>query len=125
MSAGIALGGDLPHAMLFFALCAVFVSTLDNFVRPILLHDRLKIHPLLIFLSILGGLQVFGFDGLVLGPLMLILFFSATELYKKAYNLPAESPESEEPPPEALGPAGAEDDLALGENEGDAESHWT
>jgi predicted PurR-regulated permease PerM len=91
VAAGIALGGDIPQAILFLVLCAVLVSTLDNFLRPILLHERLKIHPLLIFFSILGGLQVFGFNGLVLGPLILILFFSATELYKQAYDLPAEA----------------------------------
>jgi predicted PurR-regulated permease PerM len=91
VAVGIALGGNVPNALLFLALCAFFVSTLDNFIRPILLHERLKIHPLLIFFSILGGLQIFGFNGLVLGPLILILFFSATELYKEAYNLPAES----------------------------------
>jgi predicted PurR-regulated permease PerM len=89
VAAGIALGGDLPRAALFLVLCAVFVSTLDNFLRPALLHERLKIHPLLIFFSILGGLELFGFNGLVLGPFILILFFSATELYKQAYDAPA------------------------------------
>jgi predicted PurR-regulated permease PerM len=91
IAAGIALGGDIPRAIIFLALSAIFVSTLDNFIRPVLLHERLKIHPLLIFFSILGGLRVFGFNGLVLGPLILMLFFSATELYNQAYNSPAES----------------------------------
>jgi predicted PurR-regulated permease PerM len=90
VGAGIAIGGDLPHAILFFLLCAVFVSTLDNFVRPVLLHERLKIHPLLIFLSILGGLQIFGFNGIVIGPLILMLFFSAIELYGQTYDSPGE-----------------------------------
>jgi predicted PurR-regulated permease PerM len=91
VAAGIALGGNLPQALLFLALSAVLVSTLDNFIRPILLHDRLKIHPLLIFFSILGGLSLFGFNGLVLGPLILMLFFSAGELYNLAYDSPGES----------------------------------
>jgi predicted PurR-regulated permease PerM len=85
---GIALGGDLTKAIVYLALCAVLVSTLDNFIRPILLHERLKIHPLLIFLAILGGLQIFGFNGVVIGPLILMLFFSAIDLYGQAYDAP-------------------------------------
>jgi predicted PurR-regulated permease PerM len=82
LSAGFALRGDIGKAVLFFALSGVCVGLLDNFIRPVILHERLKIHPLLIFFSILGGLTVFGFNGLVLGPLVLILFFSALELYE-------------------------------------------
>ncbi len=77
----IALGGNLAKALAFAVCSAVMVSSLDNFIRPLLLGDRLKIHPLLIFFSILGGLSFFGFNGLVLGPLILILFFSAAELF--------------------------------------------
>jgi predicted PurR-regulated permease PerM len=91
VAAGIALGGNLPQAILFLVLSAIFVSSLDNFIRPILLHDRLKIHPLLIFFSILGGLSLFGFNGIVIGPLVLMLFFSAAELYDQAFDPPEES----------------------------------
>jgi predicted PurR-regulated permease PerM len=87
---GIALDGHVEKAILYLVLSAILVSTLDNFIRPILLHERLKIHPLLIFLSILGGLQLFGFNGIVIGPLILMLFFSAIELYDQAYESPAE-----------------------------------
>jgi predicted PurR-regulated permease PerM len=82
ISVGFALDGDVGKAALFFVLSAVCVALLDNFIRPILLHERLKIHPLLIFFTILGGLTIFGFNGLVLGPLILILFFAALELYE-------------------------------------------
>jgi predicted PurR-regulated permease PerM len=82
LTAGFALRGEIGKAALFFALSGVCVALLDNFLRPIILHERLKIHPLLIFFSILGGISIFGFNGLVLGPLLLILFFSALELYE-------------------------------------------
>jgi predicted PurR-regulated permease PerM len=44
------------------------------------LKDRIKIHPLLIFFSIIGGLQVFGFNGIILGPLVVILFFTIVDI---------------------------------------------
>jgi predicted PurR-regulated permease PerM len=90
VSASKILAGDLTGGILFFVCSAALIWTLDNFIRPVLLQDRLKIHPLLIFFSILGGLQVFKFNGLVLGPIILILFFTAIELFEQTYESPPE-----------------------------------
>ncbi len=84
------MAGDVTGALLFFAVSIALVWTIDTFVRPLLLEGRLKIHPLLILFSILGGLSVFKFNGIILGPLILILFFTAIELYEKAYDAPLE-----------------------------------
>lgn len=66
--------------ILFLVLCSFFISFLDNFLRPLFLRDRIKIHPLLIFFSILGGLQVFGINGILLGPMVIILFFTIVDI---------------------------------------------
>lgn len=66
--------------VLFLLICGFCVSFLDNFLRPFLLKDRINIHPLIIFFSILGGLKVFGMNGLILGPLVVILFFTVLDL---------------------------------------------
>ena len=86
--------GDITGGVILLILCAVLISTMDNFIRPILLRDRLKIHPLLIFFAILGGLSLFGFNGLLLGPLILILFFTGVGLYDKAYDRDEEKSET-------------------------------
>ena len=78
--------GHLGQGIAILVLCAVFVSTLDNFIRPLVLTEKLKVHPLLIFFAILGGLELFGFNGLILGPLILILFFTAAGLYDQIYK---------------------------------------
>ncbi len=78
--------GQLGSGILLIALCAVFVSMLDNLIRPLLLQSRIKMHPLLIFFSIVGGLRLFGFDGLILGPLVLVLFFAGVDMYARAYG---------------------------------------
>ena len=75
------LSGDLPGGLLFLALCAIFVSTLDNFLRPLFLRDRIHLHPLIIFFSILGGVAVFGFNGLVVGPMIVIFFLTVLDLF--------------------------------------------
>ncbi len=48
--------------------------------------EQIKIHPLLLFFSITGGLAVFGFNGLILGPVILILFVAAGDLYRALYE---------------------------------------
>jgi predicted PurR-regulated permease PerM len=75
------LTGEVGKAVLFGVLAAFFVSFTDNFLRPVILGNRLKIHPLLIFFAIVGGLQLFGVNGLILGPLIVIIFFASVELY--------------------------------------------
>jgi predicted PurR-regulated permease PerM len=77
---GVVLAKGVTLGVLFIVLCAVFISFLDNFLRPLFLKDRIKIHPLLIFFSILGGIQVFGFNGIVLGPIVIILFFTIVDM---------------------------------------------
>lgn len=66
--------------ILFLILCGFCVSFLDNFLRPLFLRDRINVHPLVIFFSILGGLQVFGMNGLLLGPMIVILFFTVLDM---------------------------------------------
>jgi predicted PurR-regulated permease PerM len=54
---------------------ALIISTLDNFLYPALVGAHLRQHTASVFLSLLGGVWVFGIAGLVIGPLI----FSATE----------------------------------------------
>ncbi|HWR10267.1 MAG TPA: AI-2E family transporter [Rectinemataceae bacterium] len=96
LSLYIGLTGDVGRALLFCALAGFFVSFTDNFLRPMILGDRLKMHPLLIFFAIVGGLSIFGFNGLILGPLIVIIFFSAVELYDQIDQVKAANPGSDE-----------------------------
>jgi len=80
------LSGDVTGAIILFLLSAFLISTLDNLLRPLFLKSRIKMHPLLIFFSIIGGLQLFGFNGLLLGPLLLVLFFTAVDIFARTYG---------------------------------------
>jgi predicted PurR-regulated permease PerM len=59
----------------------VAVGLVDNFLGPKLVERGMRIHPLLILLSILGGLALFGPLGFILGPLVLSLLFALVEIY--------------------------------------------
>jgi len=82
------IGGDFTGGIVFLVLSAIFISSLDNVLRPLLLKDRLKLHPLIIFFSILGGIAVFGFNGLILGPMIVILFLTALDLFLIENDMP-------------------------------------
>lgn len=60
----------------------VVVSLVDNMLSPMLIRRGMKVHPLLILLSVMGGLVFFGPVGFLLGPLVLSLLFAMIEIYK-------------------------------------------
>ncbi len=55
------------------AIVAVLISAMDNLLRPYLVEGELKLHPVWVLLSILGGVSVFGPTGIVLGPLVVVM----------------------------------------------------
>jgi predicted PurR-regulated permease PerM len=73
--------GNVPGGIVFLIVSGIFISTLDNFLRPLFLKDRIQLHPLIIFFAILGGISVFGFNGLILGPVVVIIFLTVLDLF--------------------------------------------
>ncbi|MBU4009227.1 MAG: AI-2E family transporter [Proteobacteria bacterium] len=57
------------------------VGMIDNFLRPKLVGQRMQVHPIIILLSVLGGIVFFGTIGFLLGPLAISLFFALFEIY--------------------------------------------
>ena len=75
------INGDIVSGVVFFIVSMVFISGIDNILRPIFLKDRIQLHPLIIFFAILGGLAVFGFNGFILGPMLVILFLTVLDMF--------------------------------------------
>ena len=59
------------------------ISIIDNYIGPRFVSGRTNIHPLLIIISLLGGLDFFGAIGFITGPLILILFWSILEMFRE------------------------------------------
>ncbi|HEY3394403.1 MAG TPA: AI-2E family transporter [Lacipirellulaceae bacterium] len=68
--------GDPLTAGILAVYCTIVVSGIDNVIKPFILHGQSKLHPLLALLSILGGVQVLGPVGILVGP-MLVSFLQA------------------------------------------------
>lgn len=60
----------------------ILVGLIDNFLAPFIINKGVNIHPLLILFSILGGLQFFGAEGFLLGPLVVGLLFALIRIVK-------------------------------------------
>jgi predicted PurR-regulated permease PerM len=81
------LGGNIAGGIVFLIVSGIFISTLDNFLRPLFLQRRIQLHPLFVFVSILGGVTAFGFNGLVLGPMLVILFLTVLDLFLTEHDI--------------------------------------
>jgi len=64
------------------------VGLIDNLLRPILVGRDVMLHPLLIFLTTLGGLAVFGFSGFIIGPVIASLALSLWDFFQQYQNDP-------------------------------------
>ena len=93
--------------------CVVVVGTVDNVLRPTLVGRDTQMSDLLIMLSTLGGLVLFGPTGLVVGPIIAALFVTVWEIYGEAFSayLPATAasgggaaPASDQPVPDEPSP---------------------
>jgi predicted PurR-regulated permease PerM len=59
---------------------AAVISTVDNFIKPMVLKGRTTLHPLFALLSVLGGLAVFGPIGIVVGPMVVVFLQTLLEI---------------------------------------------
>ncbi len=65
---------------------ALAVGLIDNVLSPKLIGTRLRLHPLLVLLSIVGGLSVFGFLGFLLGPILMAIFVALIDMYRTDFK---------------------------------------
>jgi len=67
------LSGDIVRGVVMIIIGTVVIGTVDNVLRPIILSGRTSANGLVVFIGLLGGVTAFGFVGLVLGPIVLVM----------------------------------------------------
>jgi predicted PurR-regulated permease PerM len=83
----IMLNGNIIRGVVFVLVSMTFISSIDTFLRPIFLQDRIKLHPLIIFFAIMGGVSTLGLNGLILGPMGVILFITVLDLFLTEHKI--------------------------------------
>lgn len=74
-------------AGIFFVVFYVLLSGgIEYFFKPKLVGKRVQMHTLLVFLSIIGGLKLFGILGIIYGPLVVTAFLTLSDIYESSYQ---------------------------------------
>ena len=73
--------GHVGRGLILIAICGALGATIDNILRPVLLGGRASLNGLLVFISVLGGITVFGVLGVVLGPIVVATTVGILDVY--------------------------------------------
>lgn len=80
------IGGSTGAAIGLIIWGGLVVGLIDNLLNPEIIGARAKINPLLVLVSVLGGLQAFGVVGFVAGPIVLSVFLALLEIYQQEFR---------------------------------------
>jgi predicted PurR-regulated permease PerM len=87
--ASAAMGHAQYWQAIFLTIWGVaVVSVIDNVVRPWAMKGKAQLPAIPLLFAVLGGMQAFGFIGLVIGPLVFSLLMTILDIYKKTFRAP-------------------------------------
>lgn len=100
----LGLSGSVGKALFLVVWGGLVVGSVDNILYPYLVGDKLRLHTVPTFFSVLGGISLFGPAGLILGPLSLAIAIALMDVWwcRTEGGQAAEqevAPETETPPP--------------------------
>jgi predicted PurR-regulated permease PerM len=90
----LVLKGRIAAGIFFFVFYIVLSMSIEYIFKPKLVGQRVKMHPLLVFFAIVGGLKLFGILGIIYGPLIVTAFLTLAEIYRSSYQQLVETRES-------------------------------
>ena len=86
--------GEIGRAIGMAVWGGTLVSTVDNVIKTLVIGGRARLPTLLLLFALLGGLQVYGFLGVFMAPVILATLLAFTDIYRELYA----SPPAPEPP---------------------------
>jgi predicted PurR-regulated permease PerM len=77
--------GETGKAVFLVCYGALFLGTIDNFLRPWFLRKfgTSSVHPLLLFFAVLSGIALFGMSGILFGPILIAFLTTVTKIYRE------------------------------------------
>lgn len=63
----------------------VLVGLIDNVLRPVVIGDHAQLPILLLFLGVLGGIQIYGLIGALISPMLIACVFAFAHIYREQY----------------------------------------
>jgi predicted PurR-regulated permease PerM len=97
---GMMFFGNIAGGAFVVLFHLIAITNVDNFLRPILVPKQARLDPALMLLSVFSGIAMFGFFGIILGPVLMILIVTTISVYLAVYKGVEMEGEEEEPKPE-------------------------
>lgn len=91
------LTGNVSGGILVIANHLIIVTNIDNVLRPKLVPKDARLDPALTMLSVFGGLAAFGFPGIVVGPVLMIVIMTTIQMFLEVYRSMEALDESKDP----------------------------
>jgi len=82
----LALSDRLSEGIFLFVFYIILSGSIEYVVKPKMVGTQVKMHTLLVFLSIIGGLSVYGILGIIYGPLIITAFLTLSDIYLQRYD---------------------------------------
>ena len=82
----LGLKGQIATGIFFFVFYVFLSGGIEYLLKPKLVGQRVKMHTLLVFFSIIGGLKLFGILGIIYGPLVVTAFLTLADIYHSSYQ---------------------------------------
>jgi predicted PurR-regulated permease PerM len=92
----LVLKGRIAAGIFFVVFYLIVSMGIEYIFKPKLVGQRVKMHPLLVFFAIIGGLKLFGILGIIYGPLIVTAFLTLAEIYRSSYQQMVETKEIQE-----------------------------
>lgn len=80
------LKGRVAAGVFFVVFYIILSGGIEYLLKPKLVGQRVKMHTLIVFFSIIGGLKMFGILGIIYGPLVATAFLTLTDIYYASYQ---------------------------------------
>ena len=93
---GMILFGNVFGGLFVIAWHLLVVTNIDNFLRPILVPREARLDSALMLLAVFSGIAMFGFWGIVIGPVLMIVIVTTISVYLAVYKgVPMDVPEED------------------------------
>jgi len=86
LSINLLAGGNIWQGIVLLVYGALIIASVDSLVRIVFLKKKANVHPLITLFGVVLGMNVFGFWGIIFGPLIISGFFLLLKIYKHEFS---------------------------------------
>lgn len=83
---GLILTGSIWQGVFILATHFLVITNIDNVLRPLLVPKQARLNPALMLLSVFSGIGLFGFLGIIVGPVIMILIVTTIQVFLEVYR---------------------------------------